>query len=544
MTRDPAPPTTPAHARRRRRTWFLLWSLLASVLLLEAVLQVGSLAVWWLQRPPVVTMADRSHTVLCIGDSWTQGMGSKDTTVGSYPAQVQAKLRERTGQPWTVANCGLAGQNSREVLERLPGQLAEFRPRAVCVLVGQNDYWSCPEPLPLRADGADGDPGSYRLRWRIPRLWAWVAGKLSGAGQAAVGAATRSGEAWQRREITTAVPYWQTEPSPWPWNKEVQALKEQGWRLAGNDIAGAFDCFRRALAMNESDGQCHGMLASLAHRLGRADEVGPHLDWLRTRYRERGGFYLGNSLAYALEGCGQFEEALGVARAHTAAFPEDGAVWRLRSSIEFYLGQLDEAERSIAQAIRCGPDPWNYFQAYKIQFLGRKNHEAAFAAMFAGYVVFNDAPFLEGMIRAMEPARYPVARRVAETYACPDDVRQRLLRIIDDLIQQAGTDSAGQVLAGHLGRIFATIRHAGAVPVVLCYPPGQKAEGVLRKAALEHEVPFVEVRELFFQRLGSRPWDQVASSDGHCNDDGYAIMADIVTDALLPVLGVGAARPR
>ncbi|MFY9343238.1 MAG: GDSL-type esterase/lipase family protein [Planctomycetota bacterium] len=95
------------------------------------MLQAGSVLVWLLHPAPApASPSDR--TVLCVGDSWTHGIGASDPLTGSYPAQLQGLLRERSSEPWSVVNCGQAGQNSREVLARLPAQLSEFKPRIVC----------------------------------------------------------------------------------------------------------------------------------------------------------------------------------------------------------------------------------------------------------------------------------------------------------------------------------------------------------------------------------------------------------------------------
>ncbi|MFY9345614.1 MAG: GDSL-type esterase/lipase family protein [Planctomycetota bacterium] len=526
---------------RRRRFLFLVWALVGSLLLLELVLQASSLVVWLLQPAPAQPTIESGQSIVCVGDSWTHGIGASDASTTSYPAVLQELLRARTGQPWTVANCGQSGQNSRDVLERLPGQLQEYRPRLLCVLVGQNDFWSRPELVADAAEIATVDHRSYRFRWRLPRLFAWVAGKFTGAGQAGVAAApgsARSGEAWQKRPFKEENPYWKSEPADWPWSAERQRLKDEGWRLeAAKDLPAALDMFSKALAQTPEDAQCHQMSASLLRRMGRDAESKSHLDWLRDTYQKRRSFWSGTALAWALEACGQRQETRDVVVSLLERFPNDGSLWRLRAQSEFLLGLHDDAERSIAKAIASSRNPWNHYVAFQVAFLGRHDPAAAARAMFDGYVTFNDAQFLEGAMVAMgSPDAVRKARAAVDAYECAPDVRARLAQILDDALLALDGDAAGKVLEAHLTRIIAMARDAGARPVLLCYPVIQKAEDHLRRAALANRTPFVEVHTLFDARRGPRPWQEFRAPDGHCNDAGYRLMAEIVTDGLLPIL--------
>jgi acyl-CoA thioesterase I len=71
-------------------------------------------------------------TVLCLGDSITQGVGA--APAAAYPA-VLALL---TGL--NVINGGVSGDVSAQALERLPALLAEHRPQLVIVSIGGNDF--------------------------------------------------------------------------------------------------------------------------------------------------------------------------------------------------------------------------------------------------------------------------------------------------------------------------------------------------------------------------------------------------------------------
>jgi lysophospholipase L1-like esterase len=79
---------------------------------------------------------DRVFTILCVGDSWTQG-----ATYGRYPDDLVRRLNSRaTDVQYRYVNLGRAGTNSSQSLGRLPDELAEHRPDLLLVLTGNNDH--------------------------------------------------------------------------------------------------------------------------------------------------------------------------------------------------------------------------------------------------------------------------------------------------------------------------------------------------------------------------------------------------------------------
>jgi lysophospholipase L1-like esterase len=76
-----------------------------------------------------------TFTILCIGDSWTQG-----APYGTYPDLLAARLRENGQRRVDYVNIGLAGTNSSQALRALPGAVARYRPDLLLVLTGNNDH--------------------------------------------------------------------------------------------------------------------------------------------------------------------------------------------------------------------------------------------------------------------------------------------------------------------------------------------------------------------------------------------------------------------
>ncbi|MDX5363653.1 MAG: GDSL-type esterase/lipase family protein [Pseudazoarcus pumilus] len=74
----------------------------------------------------------RDAVVLVIGDSLVAGTGAPSGA--GWPEA----LAQRTG--WQVVNGGVPGDTSADALRRLDGLIAEYRPQAIVIAIGGNDF--------------------------------------------------------------------------------------------------------------------------------------------------------------------------------------------------------------------------------------------------------------------------------------------------------------------------------------------------------------------------------------------------------------------
>jgi lysophospholipase L1-like esterase len=161
-----------------RRDAIKLWVgrfLLATVgplVVLECVLQVGALFMPGAPAEATTPAAADPSCVLCVGDSFTYGLGASDDA-HAYPARLEARLRAAPiDGRWRVANGGVPSRNSRDVLLELPRQFLRERPHFVVVLVGANELWSRPERADIDAAARDAGLGvsTWRPTWRTKKL--------------------------------------------------------------------------------------------------------------------------------------------------------------------------------------------------------------------------------------------------------------------------------------------------------------------------------------------------------------------------------------
>jgi lysophospholipase L1-like esterase len=167
--------TTDRPIRRRRSRWGLAAILvLVTPVLFECLLQVISYAVWSSEQREVATKAD-SPVVLCVGDSFTWGLGASGDAF-SYPAQLQVELAAR-GSDWQVVNGGWPGRSSEELAVQLSKQLDQHAPRHLVVLIGTNDSWKTARRVTLE-QCLDGEKDrSFPLVWRTGQLLALVSAR-------------------------------------------------------------------------------------------------------------------------------------------------------------------------------------------------------------------------------------------------------------------------------------------------------------------------------------------------------------------------------
>jgi lysophospholipase L1-like esterase len=107
--------------------------------------------------------------ILCVGDSFTFGMGA---AVGySYPAQLQKMLDADGRRSFKVYNCGFSGWTSGKLASYLPGFLSRYRPNVVVLLIGASDRSGSDLALPA----VPSSGGKRRLEARLDEMLVAIA---------------------------------------------------------------------------------------------------------------------------------------------------------------------------------------------------------------------------------------------------------------------------------------------------------------------------------------------------------------------------------
>ena len=121
-----------------RRLLFLLWTVVASLILLEVVLQIGAL---FYKAPPADLTGEvdpEAFRVLAVGDSWVEG--AEAPAGQGFVDHLGRELRTVAGDaPIQLFNLGRTGANSAHVALTVLDEAKRIRPAVIVVLVGQNN---------------------------------------------------------------------------------------------------------------------------------------------------------------------------------------------------------------------------------------------------------------------------------------------------------------------------------------------------------------------------------------------------------------------
>jgi lysophospholipase L1-like esterase len=163
---------------------------LAGIALLE--LGLAAIGLWVggdaaVPDPIDASTGERVFTILCVGDSWTEGKAD-----GRYPDLLVDRLNSR-GAPvrFRQVNKGRSGTNSSQALRRLPREVRESRPDLLLVLTGNNDHHNLTDSTYWKFRDESLGPGSTlaaRARITLHSLRTWRL--LRTARQAALGGPT------------------------------------------------------------------------------------------------------------------------------------------------------------------------------------------------------------------------------------------------------------------------------------------------------------------------------------------------------------------
>ncbi len=110
-------PEVPRLKLRRRRWLAVAFGIAFGLVSFEVVLQVAAYLIFRQELSEDVGDAG-DRVILCVGDSFTYGLGASSESELSYPAQLQRLLAERPGPTWQVHNGGWSGRDSAAVLRR------------------------------------------------------------------------------------------------------------------------------------------------------------------------------------------------------------------------------------------------------------------------------------------------------------------------------------------------------------------------------------------------------------------------------------------
>jgi hypothetical protein len=511
----PEPPATRIGPRLRA----VLCGVVLGLCAFELALQIAAFVLWRQAGREGAGRTQRSaQVVLCVGDSFTYGLGAS-TADHSYPARLQRELDAARPGAFRVVNAGRPGQSSADVLRRLPRQLAEHRPAMVVVLAGYNDRFKKPAAVgPAELDSATG-PESFPWRWRSLELAGRVVGALRGDGPGAPPPPSELFGTWAGEGL------------------EVWFGRDGICAVAGVETPYRVD----GAALEVGSGE-----AALRLRWERRGEV----LWLAGGSLPAGGVELraaptGTGVA-ARAGRRILEDEAAIdqldadavrrACATLRARPEDSPTWWLVAAAAARGIAADEVLATVAVALAAVPteDPWRAgLLRIRAGILEGRDPDLALASILEAALVDGQIETVAGFLetRAKDDPRAAFERALRRLSPAPAQ-RTRLEAMFATAI--VPDEQLVEVLADHLQRLVVRCRDAGCAARIATYPEREPLvdRAIRRGAAAAGQAP-IDLALAFDEALRARPRSELFVMDGHCNDAGYALVAATIAAGLL-----------
>lgn len=552
----------------KRRLGLVALGVLLGLLALEVALQIGAYALW---RSARGTPPSGAGAILCVGDSFTYGLGAT-AGGGSYPRQLETVLRA-DGRERTVINGGWPGQTSREILLKLPAQLARHRPGVVCILAGMNDPWSRPERV--RPDELSGgaDAEAFPVQFRLARLGTLIADwfRPRAGGEAPFLGAWHRGdtelvfEANGRLLVGKDELRWFEDETlglqvVMPGGKvEVVRWEREGGRLdlRGRAFSGSFEAGpapppselvlgERALAARDLDAAVVHLRAALVEPATQARaregltrvavlrddpaERDAQLAALRAEFARSGDAETGAALVQACGVVGDVPAALATARVVLANAPDSLRTWEvllthgLAKARDEVLALMDDVLAKASREVAWRPTLLQMRANVRLA----SDPDGALDDLFAAFLQDGNGAFLTRQLElgatALTPAKVAAA---LDRLPGADAARARAA------ITGGGEDGVFTILRAHLEEAVALCRAAGAEVLLLSYPePEPSRDRIVAAVAAGSGARHVDPQAAFAAALRTNERTQIFILDGHCTDQGYAVLAGEVRKAL------------
>lgn len=124
-----------------RRIFAILFSIGLALFFVELALRLLGFGYNIIYRQPEIVKAD--YKIFCIGESTTWGIGAENPLKENYPKQLEDMLNNHFAD--RRIRCFFdqtIGQNTSEILLKLPKYIQKYQPHLIIFMVGVNNWWN------------------------------------------------------------------------------------------------------------------------------------------------------------------------------------------------------------------------------------------------------------------------------------------------------------------------------------------------------------------------------------------------------------------
>jgi len=519
------------------------------VLLLEVLLQVLAFGVALTTRnSSVAGGSDAEQTILCIGDSYTFGVGASGPH-DSYPGHLERLLNERDGAgKWQVHNTGFPGKHSASMLRELSQQLGSIQPDYVVVIAGANDTWAQPDKVtPEILAEVAGDSRTSKFRWEF-RL-----GKLIKT--------LRRPDAFRKDNVEQLVDLEEIEADPEEMlvlsriRDDQEALRIEVSAIRARkqgDLARAEELYR-SLPSTRKANTMAGLIWIYSSQ-GRREEAQQTLAELRQMADAPDlQVHQAEVIAEGLVRAAFYQEGIETVAKLSGRFPESFALAYNQTITLQNLGRTDEAMTKSDDARRLGllevnaENPWRpWFFRVRAGIFKESDPAVTAEAVAVAFESDNDVLLAQQTLRFQGfNVTEEQWQEAVESNPRLDEAQKKVLAPALALANKGSEvgDNKGyvespflDVLQYHLTTLASLGAESGARVVFASYPFGdEQLAKIQSEAAAGTDMPYIRCDQAMDKALKTREWDDLFIRDGHCNGAGYEVMAKAVLEGIPPV---------
>ncbi|MFY9343244.1 MAG: hypothetical protein WAT39_12180, partial [Planctomycetota bacterium] len=249
------------------------------------------------------------------------------------------------------------------------------------------------------------------------------------------------------------------------------------------------------------------------------------------------------NLMIAQQTAGQNEAAMVSARQRIAAEPLSLPAWDTLQQVTFVLGRREESMAAMAETVRMlgpsQPQRTGFIARNYARWLLTSDVDCAVRVLLGAWLVDGDAAStrIALMIAQRAVDRSRIENTIEEFAGRDQESLRTLTAIVEEVFAGKGTAEWCAVLGDHLRAVHRFARARGVAVVLVSYPFRQHdVERAQRDMAEASGLRFVAVHERFEREIAAGRRAELFVADGHCTDAGYGLIAELVAEAIAPLL--------
>ncbi len=432
----------------------------------------------------IIQSSKYTHTILCLGDSFTYGLGALREE--NMPSQLQRLLDKKFDEGHIeVINRGIGGYNTTRVLGDLNGNIETIQPEIILLLVGNANHWNFQGyNTYLEKKGFIPMIQNYIERIRLYKLCKLLFYNI-------------------RRKLNNTMSVRDNIPSSYSNNKIGQDNKYYtigiNYEREGK-YEEAIKSYQKGIEVNPGYGATYGRLGWLYHKKFMDDEA---IEWYEKGIIADPDYvfnYCGIGWVYKDqhafdEAIEWFKKALEVDNKYYLAY--GGIGWSYEQQRKY-----EEAMEWFKKGILAAPDNTYNYQGLTQVYRSHRQYDQALA-----------------FFRPLA-SKYSIARQFVKIIERRENFQDEILKWVKFDIE----------------KIITTCKKNNIQIILQNYPVSEPIDltDTINDIAKKYSVSLVDHYGRFNElwMMGEKEEDYFVS-DGHCNAKGYSVMARDVYDTLM-----------